>query len=39
MRTDFPFFPSFERARRRLAGDVRVLADLAASGRASPPRT
>ncbi|MEO7006742.1 MAG: AIR synthase related protein [Terrimesophilobacter sp.] len=32
MRTDFLFFPSFDRRRDRMAGDVRVLADIAASG-------
>src|SRR5262245_46499067 len=32
MRTDFPFFPSFEQRLGDLAGDVRVLAALAASG-------
>jgi selenophosphate synthetase-related protein len=34
MRTDFPFFRSFEQRGDRLAGDVRLLADLAASGAA-----
>jgi selenophosphate synthetase-related protein len=29
MRDDFPFFPSFEERGRRLAGDVRVLAEVA----------
>ncbi|MDQ4097490.1 MAG: AIR synthase related protein [Actinomycetota bacterium] len=32
MRQDFPFFPSFDERGRRLAGDVRVLADVAAAG-------
>ena len=32
MRPDFPFFPSFEERGRKLAGDVRLLADLAADG-------
>jgi len=32
MRSDFPFFRSFDERGRDLAGDVRVLADLAASG-------
>ena len=32
MREDFPFFASFEARRDRMAGDVRVLAGLAASG-------
>jgi uncharacterized protein len=32
MRTDFLFFPSFEERGARLAGDVRLLADLAATG-------
>ena len=34
MRDDFPFFPSFDERGERLAGDVRLLADLAASGAA-----
>ena len=34
MRSDFPFFRSFEQRGDRLAGDVRLLADLAASGAA-----
>jgi selenophosphate synthetase-related protein len=34
MRTDFLFFPSFEERGDRLAGDVRLLADLAAAGAA-----
>src|SRR5215213_5224843 len=34
MRTDFLFFPSFEQRDDRLAGDVRLLAELAASGAA-----
>lgn len=32
MRRDFPFFPSFDERGSRLAGDVRLLADLAAGG-------
>ena len=32
MRADFPFFRSFDERGDRLAGDVRVLADLARSG-------
>jgi hypothetical protein len=32
MRTDFLFFPSFEERGDRLAGDVRLLAELAAAG-------
>jgi hypothetical protein len=32
MRADFPFFPSFDERGRELAGDVRLLADLAAEG-------
>jgi hypothetical protein len=32
MRRDFPFFPSFDERGRRLAGDVRMFADLAAEG-------
>jgi selenophosphate synthetase-related protein len=32
MRADFPFFPSFDQRGARLAGDVRLLADLATSG-------
>jgi selenophosphate synthetase-related protein len=32
MRPDFPFFPSFDERGRRLAGDVRLLADLAVDG-------
>ncbi|MGH9192717.1 MAG: AIR synthase related protein, partial [Acidimicrobiales bacterium] len=32
MRRDFPFFPSFDERGGRLAGDVRLLADLAADG-------
>jgi selenophosphate synthetase-related protein len=32
MRTDFPFFPAFESRGARCAGDVRVLAEVAASG-------
>lgn len=34
MRPDFLFFPSFEERGERLAGDVRLLADLASSGAA-----
>ena len=34
MRADFPFFRSFEQRGDRLAGDVRLLADLAVSGAA-----
>jgi selenophosphate synthetase-related protein len=34
MRSDFPFFPSFDQRGDRLAGDVRLLADLATSGTA-----
>lgn len=34
MRTDFLFFPSFEQRGERLAGDVRVLAELATAGAA-----
>jgi selenophosphate synthetase-related protein len=34
MRPDFPFFRSFDQRGDRLAGDVRLLADLAASGAA-----
>lgn len=34
MRSDFLFFPSFDERGDRLAGDVRLLADLAASGAA-----
>jgi hypothetical protein len=34
MRSDFLFFPSFEGRGERMAGDVRLLADLAASGAA-----
>ena len=34
MRRDFLFFPSFDERGDRLAGDVRLLADLAASGAA-----
>ena len=34
MRTDFPFFPSFAERGARLAGDVRLLAELARSGAA-----
>lgn len=34
MRTDFAFFPSFEERGHALAGDVRLLADLATSGAA-----
>jgi selenophosphate synthetase-related protein len=34
MREDFLFFPSFEQRGDRLAGDVRLLAELAASGAA-----
>jgi selenophosphate synthetase-related protein len=34
MRTDFPFFPSFQERGGQLAGDVRLLAELAASGAA-----
>ncbi|WP_448627739.1 AIR synthase related protein [Geodermatophilus sp. URMC 64] len=34
MRTDFLFFPSFEQRGDRLAGDVRLLAELAAAGAA-----
>ena len=32
MRADFPFFPSFDERGERLAGDVRLLAEGAASG-------
>ena len=32
MRPDFPFFPSFDERGDRLAGDVRLLADLAGDG-------
>jgi selenophosphate synthetase-related protein len=32
MRSDFPFFPSFDERGPRLAGDVRLLAELAADG-------
>ena len=32
MRSDFPFFPSFDERGHRLAGDVRLLAELAADG-------
>jgi selenophosphate synthetase-related protein len=32
MRSDFPFFPSFDERGRELAGDVRLFADLAADG-------
>ena len=32
MRSDFLFFPSFEQRGDRMAGDVRLLADLAAAG-------
>jgi selenophosphate synthetase-related protein len=32
MRTDFPFFPAFPARGRRCAGDVRLLAELAADG-------
>jgi selenophosphate synthetase-related protein len=32
MRTDFPFFPSFDERGARLAGDVRLLAELATAG-------
>ena len=32
MRDDFPFFPSFDERGARLAGDVRLLADLAGRG-------
>jgi selenophosphate synthetase-related protein len=34
MRADFPFFPSFDARGAQLAGDVRLLADLATSGAA-----
>jgi selenophosphate synthetase-related protein len=34
MRADFPFFPSFDARGAQLAGDVRLLADLASSGAA-----
>jgi len=34
MRSDFPFFPSFDERGAQLAGDVRLLADLAAAGAA-----
>jgi uncharacterized protein len=34
MRTDFPFFPSFQERGGQLAGDVRLLAQLAGSGAA-----
>jgi uncharacterized protein len=32
MRADFPFFPSFDQRGKRLAGDVRLLAEGAAAG-------
>jgi selenophosphate synthetase-related protein len=32
MRSDFPFFPSFDERGARLAGDVRLLAELATAG-------
>ncbi|MET0740196.1 MAG: AIR synthase related protein [Candidatus Nanopelagicales bacterium] len=32
MRADFPFFPSFEQRADHLAGDVRLLADIASRG-------
>lgn len=32
MRTDFPFFPAYEARGRQCAGDVRLLAELAAEG-------
>ena len=32
MRTDFPFFPSFDERGDRLAGDIRLLAELARDG-------
>lgn len=32
MRDDFPFFPSFDERGRRLAGDVRLMAEVAESG-------
>ncbi|MDN5750754.1 MAG: AIR synthase related protein [Pseudonocardia sp.] len=32
MRPDFPFFPAFERRAGRCAGDVRLLAEVAAAG-------
>lgn len=32
MRTDFPFFPSFDERGERLAGDVRLLAEVAERG-------
>jgi uncharacterized protein len=32
MRTDFPFFPSFDERGQRLAGDIRLLAEGAAEG-------
>src|SRR4030095_14898891 len=32
MRSDFPFFPSFDERGPRLAGDVRLLAELAGGG-------
>lgn len=32
LRSDFPFFPAFEQRGNRCAGDVRLLAQLAASG-------
>jgi selenophosphate synthetase-related protein len=32
MRADFPFFPSFDERGSQLAGDVRLLSDLAADG-------
>ncbi len=32
MRPDFPFFPAFEQRRGRCAGDVRLLAEVAATG-------
>jgi uncharacterized protein len=32
MRSDFPFFPSFDERGRALAGDVRLFADLAVDG-------
>lgn len=34
MRPDFPFFPAYAARGRRCAGDVRLLAELAADGRA-----
>ena len=38
MREDFLFYPSFEERGERLAGDVRVLADVASGAPRWPPR-